>query len=109
MTNLWQAKIVADNLTTAVHCVTEFMIGPIATGVAVIAVAYTGFSALSGRFSLRRTARVLLGLFILFGAQQLGGALLKQARGDAGGSTLTDYPSEQAPGGRMSKPICWTC
>ncbi len=44
------------------------LLGNVATGVAVIAVAATGLMMLTGRIDWRRGATVILGCFIVFGA-----------------------------------------
>lgn len=46
-------------------------IGPIATGIAVIAIASVGFQLLSGRIDVRRGAQVIVGCFILLGASSI--------------------------------------
>ncbi|NWE54557.1 TrbC/VirB2 family protein, partial [Brevundimonas sp. P7753] len=48
--------------------VQELLLGPVATSIAVIAVAAIGLLMLSGRMNIRRSATVLVGCFILFGA-----------------------------------------
>lgn len=50
--------------------------GPLATTIAVIAVASVGFAMLSGRIELRRGFAVLLGSFILFGAGSIARGLI---------------------------------
>lgn len=45
----------------------SLLMGPLATSIAVIAVASTGFLMLSGRINVRRGATVVVGCFILFG------------------------------------------
>jgi type IV secretion system protein VirB2 len=53
-----------------------WLTGPLGTGVAVIAVAWFGFSLLGGRLSLRRGGLVVLGCFVLFGAPSIARGLL---------------------------------
>jgi type IV secretory pathway VirB2 component (pilin) len=55
-------------LVAAVMWLEQTVLGTIATTIAVIAIAYLGFTLLSGRVSLRYGATVVLGCFILFGA-----------------------------------------
>lgn len=52
----------------AVRWVQESALGPIATGVAVIAVAVVGFMMLTGRMNWKHGITVIIGCFVLFGA-----------------------------------------
>jgi hypothetical protein len=47
------------------------MLGPIATAVAVLAIASLGFAMLSGRLSVRRGLTAVLGCFVTFGAASI--------------------------------------
>ena len=47
------------------------LLGPIATSVAVMAVAFIGFAMLNGRISWRRGASVILGCFLIFGSRSI--------------------------------------
>ena len=47
------------------------LLGPIATSVAVLAVAFIGFAMLNGRISWRRGASVILGCFLIFGSRSI--------------------------------------
>lgn len=51
--------------------VKDLLMGPVATTVAVIAVALVGFMMLTGRMNWKHGAVVILGLFILFGAPHI--------------------------------------
>ncbi len=51
--------------------VLDLLMGPVATTVAVIAVAMVGFMMLTGRMNWKHGAVVILGLFILFGAPHI--------------------------------------
>lgn len=55
----------------AADWVRDLLIGPLATTVAVIAVAMVGFMMLTGRMNWKHGAIVILGLFILFGAPHI--------------------------------------
>ncbi|MNR33601.1 TrbC/VIRB2 family protein [compost metagenome] len=55
--------------------VQELLLGPVATSIAVIAVAAIGLLMLSGRMNIRRAATVLIGCFILFGAASIAQGL----------------------------------
>lgn len=47
------------------------LLGPMATIVAIICVAFLGFLMLQGRVNWKRSASVILGCFILFGARNM--------------------------------------
>ena len=57
-------------ITSATEWINGLLFGPLAITVAVIAVAWIGFSMLSGRLDVRRGLSVLLGCFLLFGARE---------------------------------------
>lgn len=57
------------------------LFGPLATLLAVIAVAWLGFPMLTGRLDIRRGLAVLLGCFLVFGAQDIAEALWASALG----------------------------
>ncbi|MGH6785313.1 MAG: TrbC/VirB2 family protein [Novosphingobium sp.] len=63
----------------AVRWIEGVLLGPVATGLAVVAVAWLGFELIAGRIDWRRGLQMLLGLFVLFGAptmvRELAGAL----------------------------------
>jgi type IV secretion system protein VirB2 len=52
----------------AVRWVQESALGPVATSVAVIAVAVVGFMMLTGRMNWKHGITVIVGCFVLFGA-----------------------------------------
>jgi len=60
----------------AVRWIEGAALGTIATSVALIAVATVGLLMLSGRLPVRRSASVILGCFILFGAPTIATGLL---------------------------------
>ncbi|MEE4538466.1 MAG: TrbC/VirB2 family protein [Erythrobacter sp.] len=55
-------------LTNAVNWMQGVLLGPIATSLAVMAVAAVGFMMLTGRMNWRFGATVIVGVFIIFGA-----------------------------------------
>jgi len=62
----------SDNpILNAATWVEDIMLGPVATTVAVIAVAMVGFMMLTGRMNWKHGAVVIVGLFILFGAPHI--------------------------------------
>lgn len=64
-------------LLAAARWIEALLFGPLATSVAVVAVASVGLLMLSGRVNVRRGLTVILGCFILFGA----GAIAQGLRG----------------------------
>lgn len=67
-----QAAIAQSNpILGAVTWIKDTLMGPVATTVAVIAVAMVGFMMLTGRMNWKHGAIVILGLFILFGAPHI--------------------------------------
>jgi type IV secretory pathway VirB2 component (pilin) len=59
-------------LASAATWVTDLLFGPLATTIAVIAVAWVGFAMLSGRLDIKRGLSVVFGCFLLFGARGMG-------------------------------------
>jgi type IV secretion system protein VirB2 len=53
----------------------DTLLGEVASGVAVVAVAVVGFLMLTGRLNWRYGATVILGCFILFGATTIVGGI----------------------------------
>lgn len=70
-------------LVAAVLWAQGLALGALATGVAVLAVAWVGLLALQGRMAVRRGGGVLLGCFVLFGAPTLAAGLEQLATGFA--------------------------
>ena len=60
-----------EPLAEAATWISTVMLGPVATAVAIIAIAAVGLLMLSGRICWRRGSSVLLGCFILFSAQSI--------------------------------------
>lgn len=69
-------------MLTAVHWAEAVLTGPLATGLAVVAVAGLGYHLLTGQIALRRAGQVLIGLFILFGAPTIARDLASALRGN---------------------------
>ena len=53
---------------SAAEWLQDFLLGPPATTIAMLAVAWVGLQMLDGRISVRRGVEVILGCFILFSA-----------------------------------------
>ena len=60
-----------DPVTSALLWMQSILLGPIATAIAVMAVAGVGFMMLTGRMNWRYGATVIIGVFIIFGAPRL--------------------------------------
>jgi type IV secretory pathway VirB2 component (pilin) len=78
----------------AVEWVQGLLLGTVATSVAVIAVAATGFLMLSGRIDARRGLITIIGCFILFGAPAIARGL-RAAAGD--GEIAANQPIDPPP------------
>jgi type IV secretory pathway VirB2 component (pilin) len=72
----------ASVITSAVNWVIDLLSGPLATAVAVIAIAWVGLSMLSGRMEIRRGLSVVFGCFLLFGARGIADGLRSFAIGE---------------------------
>jgi hypothetical protein len=78
------------------------LLGSVATGIAVLAVAFVGFGLLGERLNWRTGAVVVMGVFILFGAPMIAQKLMLLARdGEASASEQVAAtpipPSPQVP------------
>jgi type IV secretion system protein VirB2 len=58
--------------SNAANWISDLLFGPLATA---IAIAWIGFAMLSGRIDIRKGLSVLLGCFLLFGAQRIAEGL----------------------------------
>lgn len=82
----------SDNVFTAASSWIEATLtGTLATIVATIAVAGLGLLLLSGRIDARRGFVVLLGCFVLFGANSIARGLRQVAVGETGAIVETAY------------------
>lgn len=61
----------SDPITNALSWMQRLLLGPIATSLAVMAVAGVGFMMLTGRMNWRYGGTVIIGVFIIFGAPRL--------------------------------------
>lgn len=68
-------------IPAAVRWIEGALLGSAATGVAVLAVAFLGYGMLMGRLDWRTGLRVVLGIFILFGAPMIVRELTGAVRG----------------------------
>jgi type IV secretory pathway VirB2 component (pilin) len=69
----------AGPILSAVTWMQDTLLGEVASGVAVIAVAVVGFLMLTGRMNWRYGATVIVGCFILFGAATIVGGIRSAA------------------------------
>jgi type IV secretory pathway VirB2 component (pilin) len=83
-------------LPSAVDWMAAVLTGPLATGVAVIAVALFGFGMLTGRLDVKSGLRLVLGAFILFGAPSIAREIAGIVRGD-GVAAPEDLVASQSP------------
>jgi type IV secretion system protein VirB2 len=58
----------AGPITNALLWMQSILLGPVATSIAVMAIAAVGFMMLTGRLNWRFGATVIIGVFIIFGA-----------------------------------------
>jgi len=79
-------------LPAALDWIEDLLLGPLATSVAVISVAGVGFLMLTGRFDVRRAARVVLGCFLIFGASAISAGLQSAITAAASQSNTTPPP-----------------
>lgn len=93
----------ASVLVNAVDWLEGTLLGTLATTVAIIAVGAIGFLMLTGRADWRRSANVLCGCFILFGAPNIVAGFQAMRVGDEGApitgapmkaSALADLPPQ---------------
>lgn len=74
----------SDALSAALAWLQGTLLGPVATTVAIIAVASVGFLMLAGRIDVRRAAQVIFGCFILFGASTIASGIMTAVNGTGG-------------------------
>ncbi len=63
-------------LASAVDWIGGVLLGPIALGLCVLAVAFVGALMLTGRLPLRRGLRVVVSCFVLLGAPAIAGGII---------------------------------
>jgi len=73
------------------------LLGTVATGLAIMAVAFIGFTMLSGRLAIRDGIRVIIGCFVLFGASYVASSLSALAYGGTRTQTIVAPPTDLAP------------
>ncbi|HEX5006564.1 MAG TPA: TrbC/VirB2 family protein [Hyphomonadaceae bacterium] len=71
-------------IVAAVNWMQTGLLGPIATSVAVMAVAFVGFMMLTGRMNWKHGITVIVGCFVIFGAAAIVGGIQLAARASGG-------------------------
>jgi type IV secretion system protein VirB2 len=87
-------------LSPATNWIMDLIFGPLATSIAVIAIAWVGFAMLSGRVDIRRGLMVVLGCFLLFGARGIAEGL----RGSATAAAIASQASAPPPVYTKTRP-----
>jgi type IV secretion system protein VirB2 len=73
----------ASAITSAASWVSDLLFGPVASVIAIIAIAWVGLAMLSGRVDIRRGLSVVFGCFLLFGAKGIADGLRSAALSEA--------------------------
>jgi type IV secretory pathway VirB2 component (pilin) len=85
----------------ATSWVSDLLFGPLASAIAVIAIAWIGFAMLSGRIEIRRGLSVAFGCFLLFGAR----AIADELRSITGGNDPTSIAAAPLPPVYSAAPL----
>lgn len=80
------------------------MLGPVATSICVLAVAAIGLMMLDGRIEPRRAATVIVGCFIVAGAQMIATGIQDFVRSAGAEAASPDLPSQTAPPAAVFPP-----
>ena len=86
---------VANPIWAAANWLEATLLGSVATTLAIIAVACVGLAMLTGRTDVRRSAHVLFGCFIIFGASAIASGLRTASGGTS--SQLADAEVMASP------------
>jgi type IV secretion system protein VirB2 len=82
-----QASLSDPPSTSAVSAATgwisDLLFGPLATAIAVFAIAWIGIAMLSGRIDIRRGMAAVFGCFLLFGAKGIADGLRSAAASES--------------------------
>ncbi len=78
-------------LAGALQWLQALLLGPVASTIAIIAVAGIGYGLLSGRIDLRRAATVTMGCFLIFGAPAIVGGMTSR-RAETEVRTVANVP-----------------
>jgi type IV secretion system protein VirB2 len=97
-----------DPINSSVSWITGIFTGPLVTTVGIIAVVMIGIAALSGHLNKFQLLRVVLGLFIVFGAPQIARELIKFGE-DRKAQMASDQRALPNEASEIANGICWTC
>jgi type IV secretory pathway VirB2 component (pilin) len=84
-------------ISNAANLISDFIFGPLATAIAVIAIASVGLAMLSGRVDIRRGLSVLFGCFLIFGARGIADGLRSSAISESQQSISAVSPPPNYP------------
>ncbi len=82
-------------LVTAVAWINDLLLGSLAVGLCVLAVALVGLMMFEGRLPVRHGARVILGCFILLGAPVIASGFAEFWQDESVGPPLAPAPDER--------------
>ena len=86
-----------SSLAAALAWLQGTLLGSVAIGVCVIAVAWVGFMMLQGRFPVKEGVRVIVGCFVLLGAPVIASGLLGVMQGGGSASPAQSVPMAEIP------------
>ncbi|WP_063359789.1 TrbC/VirB2 family protein [Aurantiacibacter luteus] len=91
----------AQPIAAAMGWIVDVLLGEVAATLCVIAIAFVGYSMLTGRLAIRRGAQVVLGCFVLLGAPAIAAGMvgLWEPEGRAARSAVVVY--EARPRGEL--------
>ncbi len=81
----------------ALRWVEAVVTGPLATGIAVLAVAGVGLFMLTGRIDYRRGIQTIVGCFVLFGAASISNGIIGYSSLENGTSVPIQMQMQMAP------------
>jgi type IV secretory pathway VirB2 component (pilin) len=84
--------------------ISALLFGPLATALAVIAIAWVGFAMLSGRIDVRRGVAVIFACFLLFGARGVADGLRSAATNDTVAAVAEAPPPPVFPSASKRPP-----
>jgi type IV secretion system protein VirB2 len=79
-------------IEAAARWASDLLFGPLATSIAIVAIAWIGFAMLSGRIDLRRGLAAVFGCFLLFGAWGIADGLRSSATVQSGSTAAAAPP-----------------
>jgi type IV secretory pathway VirB2 component (pilin) len=93
-----------STLVASADWVRDLVTGSLGTAMAVIAIAWLGFTLLQGRTSARDGVRITLGCFILFGAPQLAASIVHMAHSEQSAPVTSSFKPPPKPLVLPTKP-----